>query len=161
MMAIYGRPGEINCRPTSSLAMIELFSVDGSTRKHYSISYKQIDYEWTNSSLSSFSTSMVIYNSRRGFLLSNITNDHYICRIHLSRFESNHSAINITSDDNIIIHYTSMLIIYMIIMILVIKFKPKNNNNNLINKKMVLIMQPNQLLIMIIFHIHLSDNHID
>nr|XP_027194176.1 uncharacterized protein LOC113788910 [Dermatophagoides pteronyssinus] len=107
MMAIYGRPGEINCRPTSSLAMIELFSVDGSTRKHYSISYKQIDYEWTNSSLSSFSTSMVIYNSRRGFLLSNITNDHYICRIHLSRFESNHSAINITSDDNIIIHYTN------------------------------------------------------
>ena len=56
MMAIYGRPGEINCRPTSSLAMIELFSVDGSTRKHYSISYKQIDYEWTNSSLSSFSS---------------------------------------------------------------------------------------------------------
>lgn len=107
MMAIYGRPGEIGCRPSSSRALIELISVDESSRTHHQISYdKNDDYEWTNSS-----SSMVIYNSRRGFLLPNLTNDHYICRVYLTKFIEE-SSFNITSDDNIVIHFTSLLIIF-------------------------------------------------
>ncbi|KAH7639531.1 vascular endothelial growth factor receptor kdr-like [Dermatophagoides farinae] len=102
MMAIYGRPGEIGCRPSSSRALIELISVDESSRTHHQISYdKNDDYEWTNSS-----SSMVIYNSRRGFLLPNLTNDHYICRVYLTKFIEE-SSFNITSDDNIVIHFTN------------------------------------------------------
>lgn len=89
------------------MATVSLFKIDSKTGSHINVSYNQTDqndivpFRFNNKSL-------VTYDSRKGFLLSSITEDRFICKANLPVNAWNGDNVKEKSiDQNIIIQYTS------------------------------------------------------
>lgn len=90
LSAIYGRPIDLGCRPASSKAKISLFTFNSSTGERIELPSNRTEF-----------------NPKRGFSLSNLTDDRFICRAELDIPIQKELPDKITQDYAVMIQYTN------------------------------------------------------